>query len=314
METFSTKGIPVARKLSFWNEIASDVFAMMEVRARDAQRFYGRLDRERVGPVTLVNVYSAAVRIRHAREHIARIPAPTYLLLTPEQHDMQLTSEGSGTIRVRAGEFCLIDQARAYEVIHGDAVRTFCIDVPRQRLDERMAGAQNVVGQLVRPESRNARVLLALMRSLGNEVGRCGEGGLSPATGESLLGLIAATFTECLDPRAARGIEARARAFRDYIESRLTDPELKPNEVAFHFGISPRYLRTVLSADGEGFSSYILRRRLERCARLLRDPDWSRINITEIAFQSGFSNVTHFGQAFKARYGLTPRDYRFAPR
>jgi AraC-like DNA-binding protein len=314
METFSTKGIPVARKLSFWNEIASDVFAMMEVRARDAQRFYGRLARERVGPLTLLNVYSAAVRIRHTREHIARIPAPTYLLLTPEQHDMELISEGSRTIRIRAGEFGLIDQARAYEVIHGDAVRTFCVDVPRKLLDERMAGIQHVVGQLIRPDSSSARVLLALIRSLGNEVGRCGEGGLSPAIGENLLGLVAATCSECLDPRAVRGIEARAQAFRVYIESRLTDPELKPEEVASHFGISSRYLRTVLSADGESFSSYILRRRLERCARLLRDPDWSRSNITEIAFQSGFSNVTHFGQAFKARYGVTPRDYRFAPR
>ena len=67
METFSTQGIPIARKLAFWNELASDAFAMMEVRARDRERFYGRLDRKRLGPLTLLSVYSAAVRIRHTR-------------------------------------------------------------------------------------------------------------------------------------------------------------------------------------------------------------------------------------------------------
>ena len=29
METFSTQGIPIARKLAFWNELASDAFAMI---------------------------------------------------------------------------------------------------------------------------------------------------------------------------------------------------------------------------------------------------------------------------------------------
>jgi AraC-like DNA-binding protein len=313
METFSTQGIPIARKLAFWNELASDAFAMMEVRARDRERFYGRLDRKRLGPLTLLSVYSAAVRIRHTREHIARMSAPSYVLLVP-QGDMELRPEGTRPILVRAGEFCLLDHAREYEVLHGDGVRTLCIDVPRERLDERVSGVRNLAGRLMRPDSSSARVLLALMQGLGNEAARGGVMSLSPAFGEHLLGMVAATYSSCLDPRASRGMEERAHACRAYIESRLTDPELNPQQVASHFGVSPRYLRTVLSADGETFSAYLLRRRLERCAQLLRDPDWSGSNITSIAFQSGFSNATHFGQAFKAQYGLTPREYRLAPR
>jgi AraC-like DNA-binding protein len=311
LETFSTQGLPTGRKLAFWNEITSDAVAMMEIRARDAERFHGRLDRKRLGPLTILNVYSGAVRIRHTRAHIARMPAPSYLLLTPLQQDLELTAKGAHPIRLRAGEFCLLDHAREYEIMHGDATRTLCIDVPRQRLDEIAPHAENLAGRLVSPQSSGARVLLALMRSLGDELGSGGIS-LSAAFGESLLGMVAATYASNLDARTAFGQEARAQAYRAYIESRLTDPELRPDEVACHFGISPRYLRTVLSADGETFSAYLLRRRLERCARLLRDPDWSGTSITAIAFQSGFSNATHFGQAFKARYGRSPRDYRFS--
>jgi AraC-like DNA-binding protein len=80
--------------------------------------------------------------------------------------------------------------------------------------------------------------------------------------------------------------------------------------VASHFGVSERYLRAVLRTDGESFSIYLLRRRLMRCAHRLTDRDWARSTITEIAFESGFGSATHFGQAFKLHYGVTPREYR----
>jgi hypothetical protein len=35
METYSTRGLPASRKLSYWNQISSETFAAMEVRARD---------------------------------------------------------------------------------------------------------------------------------------------------------------------------------------------------------------------------------------------------------------------------------------
>jgi AraC-like DNA-binding protein len=101
-------------------------------------------------------------------------------------------------------------------------------------------------------------------------------------------------------------------AYRAYIDSRLTDSELKPADVASHFGVSERYVRAVLRANDESFSAYLLRRRLMRCAQRLSDRDGQRSTITEIAFESGFSNATHFGQAFKLHYGVTPREYRRA--
>jgi len=70
----------------------------------------------------------------------------------------------------------------------------------------------------------------------------------------------------------------------------------------------------VLRAAGEPFSEYLLRRRLEQCARLLRDAAWDGRTVTEIAFYSGFSDASHFGRVFKARFGLAPRDYRRSSR
>jgi hypothetical protein len=83
VESFSTRGLPLAKKLAFWNEVASDTFAAMEVHANDAEQFHGVLQRERLGALTVMNVFSSAVRIRQTRDHIARMSAPFVHISTP---------------------------------------------------------------------------------------------------------------------------------------------------------------------------------------------------------------------------------------
>jgi AraC family transcriptional activator of tynA and feaB len=132
---------------------------------------------------------------------------------------------------------------------------------------------------------------------------------LAPALAQGLLGFVAAAYSEAASD-ALPASAARRRALYACIDAWLQDPDLSPAEIAREAGISSRRLRAVLAAGGESFSSYLLRRRLERCADLLRDVRWRGRTITEIAFRSGFNNATHFGYAFKKHYGRTPRDFR----
>jgi AraC-like DNA-binding protein len=136
----------------------------------------------------------------------------------------------------------------------------------------------------------------------------------SPEVAHGLLSLIVAAYGACDGAVREPGRGNRARAFREHIDAYLGDPRLRPADLAARFGVSERYVRAVLGAGGESFSAYLLRRRLERCATLLADPAWQARTITDIAFHAGFGDLTHFGRAFKARYGATPRDYRRARR
>jgi AraC-like DNA-binding protein len=56
---------------------------------------------------------------------------------------------------------------------------------------------------------------------------------------------------------------------------------------------------------------WILKKRLEYAAALLRSAD--QMNVTEIVFESGFEDVSHFSKAFKNRFGKSPSTYRSAP-
>jgi AraC family transcriptional regulator, positive regulator of tynA and feaB len=80
--------------------------------------------------------------------------------------------------------------------------------------------------------------------------------------------------------------------------------------VAAQLRVSSRYLRMIFAASRESVSSYILRRRLEECARQLADPRWRAHSISDIAFRWGFNSAPHFSRSFRDLYGTSPREYR----
>ena len=95
-----------------------------------------------------------------------------------------------------------------------------------------------------------------------------------------------------------------------FIEQRLRDPELSPGVIAGQLKLSSRYLRMIFASSNEKVSAYILRRRLEECARQMADARWRGHSITEIAFAWGFNSAPHFTRSFRERYGVSPRQFR----
>jgi AraC family transcriptional regulator, exoenzyme S synthesis regulatory protein ExsA len=57
----------------------------------------------------------------------------------------------------------------------------------------------------------------------------------------------------------------------------------------------------------ESPGKWLLQKRLDYSAALLRS---SKINVTEIAFESGFEDVSHFSRVFKERFDVSPVVYR----
>ena len=60
-------------------------------------------------------------------------------------------------------------------------------------------------------------------------------------------------------------------------------------------------------AFGESPHQYLLTRRLERAAALLRTTDWS---VATICMSVGLSSVGSFTTSFRRMFGVTPTDYR----
>lgn len=310
MQAYTTRGLPAPHKLAFWNALSSESIAAMEVTPRDAGAFEGEMLRETVGPLTVIDVRSAAVRLAHTQAHVRRLDAPSYILLAPLQGRMQLSVDRGDPVDVDTGELCLLDHARTYQLEHGDGMRTLCVDIPRATLDALLPAPQRAIGRRLSRQRGPVRLLSGLLRELGAELHPGATASFTPAFAQGLLGFIVEAYASEPDCLPESALAIRVAALRARIDARLAEPELAPRDIAHEAGISERRLRALLAADGEGFAAYLLRRRLERCADWLRQDAWRDVSITQIAFRAGFNNATHFGYAFRQRYGMAPRDWR----
>jgi transcriptional regulator GlxA family with amidase domain len=66
----------------------------------------------------------------------------------------------------------------------------------------------------------------------------------------------------------------------------------------------------VFSDQEDTVARYILRRRLEECARSLQSSAHRNRSVTAIAFDHGFNSATHFGRVFRDKFNMTPREFR----
>ena len=94
---------------------------------------------------------------------------------------------------------------------------------------------------------------------------------------------------------------------KDLADARYFDP-LTIEDLAREAGFSRAYfIRAFRKVFGEAPHAYLLTRRLERAAALLRNTDRS---VTEICVDVGLSSVGSFTSSFTRTYGLSPLAYR----
>jgi AraC-like DNA-binding protein len=94
---------------------------------------------------------------------------------------------------------------------------------------------------------------------------------------------------------------------RDLADARYAEP-LGVDDLARAAGLSrAHFSREFRRAFGESPHAYLLTRRLERAAALLRATDHS---VAEICFSVGLSSVGSFTTSFTRTFGVSPTAYR----
>ena len=96
---------------------------------------------------------------------------------------------------------------------------------------------------------------------------------------------------------------------KDLADARYFEP-LGVDDMASAAGLSrAHFSREFRAAFGESPHNYLLTRRMERAAALLRNTDRS---VADICFSVGLQSVGSFTTTFKRTYGVTPTAYRAA--
>ncbi|MGK5532814.1 helix-turn-helix domain-containing protein [Streptomyces sp. URMC 129] len=207
--------------------------------------------------------------------------------------------------RVRAVSFRAQDETRPYHEI-GLSVPKSLLTLPTGRVDR-------LLGERLPVDSGFGAMLTTFLRQLATDSASFGpEDG--PRLGTIAVDLVGALFGSLLTAESALPPETRSRALtlriRAFIQRHLASPDLTPQTVAEAHHISVSYLHKLFRTEGTTVSAFIRHERLERARRALTDAALRNTPIHAIAAHWGFANSADFSRAFRAAYGVPPRDYR----
>ena len=315
MESFSSDTLPRASRASAWNSLYSQALNNVDFTPADRQGFVAQLSLGRLGPIQFARMCSNRSNIERTRRHILH-GAPRLYSFLLQARGSSVFSQCGQDAQLSMGDFVLCDSFTPHSFTVNDESQVIMLRVDAATLKKHLPTPERYCGM-----------------HLSNEVGLTGT---MSALVEKLHGQLEAGFTSTYDERFARHLldmlsmsyaigfgqqtdvsavlRGRQAEVIRYVEDHLRDPQLSPASVALGLPISPRYLRTVFASTGEKVSNYIIRRRLEECAKQICNPAWAGHTLTEIAFGWGFNSAAHFTRSFHEHFGMTPREYRRSAR
>jgi AraC-like DNA-binding protein len=307
VERYSTAGRPAGQRLAYWNDLASETFNNLAIDAERPEDFHGRMVRAPLGELTLMSADSAPARVRRLNDPARTARGLRAVDLHFQVSGRSLNSQGGREAQLEAGDFTLCDASQPYSVRFPEANHMLCVKIPTPALSQRLGDLDRLLCAPVSGRSGPGAMLSGFLRTLWTQIDEEEDVGSAEALSEVVLDLIGLAYRPLCEGRATAQAEWLRRA-RSLIDDRICEPELGVSAIAEALGVSSRYVQMLFAADATTPSAYILDRRLRLAAERLRRADG--LGVTEVAMAVGFNDLTHFGRAFRRRFGVTPRDYR----
>ena len=313
IERFSTDDARPEARLSYWNDLASQTFNNLTVDAAEPATFSGEMIRAPLGPISLMSAASAAASVRRGADPTRPVRIPRAFDLHFQLIGRSYNTQAGREAVLEAGDFTLCDASQPYSVSFTEANHMLCLKMPAELVASRLGDVERMVCVPMSAQRGGAAMFSSFLRTVWAQLqDEPGDDGWGETVADVILDLLTLVYRPLL-PGAGSQRAARLRQAQAHIQDGLCDPELDVGTVAEAMGVSARYLQLVFAEAGTTPSAYILERRLDLAAERLRH-GVGRGGVTQVALAVGFNDLTHFGRAFRRRFGVSPSDYNAGAR
>lgn len=251
--------------------------------------------------VRLLGPFSAIVldygpRAQLPRHHHA--PATLSLILEGGQHETVGSRQYECPVHSAVLKGAGVEHANQ---VGAQATRGLFVEIPA----ETEAAFCDAVGTSLDAECFSDGATRHLVRRIGLEL-RLRQPGASLVV-EGLLFELLGTLVRKRALEQTHPGDHRLRRAMDYLEANYRT-RLTVAGVAAQSGIHPSYLAELFrKAFGSSVGEWVRNRRLEFARDALRNP---AMPISCIAVRAGFADQSHLTRLFRARFGVTPAEYR----
>jgi AraC-like DNA-binding protein len=316
VDAISTDALPLRDRYPFWKEAVCGMFVGLDCTRSADGPFVGAAAcrvvpcdaKENVSFIEVASVQQKAVRTQRQ----IRRDSDAWLMLLVQTEGPGILHQDGRAAMLGPGDMVLFDSTRGYSFDFESPFRQTVVKIPHRRLAARLPPPSLWLGRAIPATSTLGKVLAAHIATVSSSIEAIAPA-VRPGLVERTIDLIAFTFSAALNDAHPSASTARRmllmRAIQ-FVDAHIHDPALAPADVAAALGISVGYLHRLFQGAGTSVGGHIRERRLEGCRDQLGSPLHAGEHITEIAMRWGFNDLPHFSRAFRARYGMAPRDYR----
>jgi AraC-like DNA-binding protein len=311
MQSYTSDALPLESRMSAWNALYSRQLNNVEFTPASSQDFAARLSLGQLGPIQFARMCTNRTNILRTRKHIVPSQRRLYSFLL-QARGSSLLSHCGHEAQLMPGDFALCDSSAPHSFTVDDNSVVIMLRIDAKTLRQHLPTPEQFCGMHLRNEVGLTSTMATMLERLDGQLERGFTSIYDERFAQNVLEMLSLSYAVGFDlePDVSAVLRGRHAEVVRYIEDNLRDPQLAPASIAQGLRISPRYLRTIFASTGEKVSSYIIRRRLEECAKQIRDPSWAGHTLTEIAFAWGFNSAAHFTRTFHEQHGLPPREYR----
>lgn len=313
MDVYSTSHVPAGTRASYWNQVYSSRFAQVTFSPLDREEFEAELKVDHIGELGIARVQSKPTDIERTRSHIDASRRRLFSFVL-QLRGSAVFSHCGHEAALEEGDFTLCDNAAPHRLRFTGPAEFIMLRVDPELLRTHLPFPERVCGLRLPAREGFTSTAATMAQSLWEQVERGLPSKFDAMITRNMLEVMATSYAIAFDPwiSDSSAVGARRAEARRFIEAHLKDPALSPGKVASALRVSPRYLRMLFVGDNETVSAYILRRRLEECAKQISSALWRGRTLMEIAFHYGFNSAAHFTRVFHCHFGMTPRQYREA--
>jgi AraC-like DNA-binding protein len=312
VSSFATSDFRRECRIEAWSELIWSAIGRLNTKVHAGADFSGQVQ---FGDAAGVKLCNAVVMTPHSvarTSELIRRDDRGVLKVVIQLKGRAVIEQCGRQLILSPGEWTLYDASRPYAVVNPEAIEFLAMLVPREKLIRANTTVSHYTLQRFSATAGLGRLvcnyvdaLLAEMPALSVDSGR----GLVDAA----IDLVQLAVTEHFRPGhvLSASVVSRER-IEAYINRHLRDPEFSIDMIAEVMHCSKRHLHKTFNEDGETISRFLWNTRLDRCRADLINPELCDKSITLLAFSWGFNNAAHFSRCFRARFGMSPSDFRLS--
>jgi AraC-like DNA-binding protein len=307
---YSTQGVHPRERLSYWHEVATRGYVEHDFHPADSATFKGWVQTATLPGLSLATFEVEPAHVSRSERSAARADSNDLLICMQIAGKLTVSQDGNDSTLEGRGLY-LLDPIRPFDTILNSQSRNIVVKIPRAILEARIGSSAGLTARPITSATGIGALTMGFLELLPEQAETLDDAaGLQVAN--QLVDLTALTFSTHYGKDAAMSSPRAVALLRlkAIVERLMIEPGLKPERIASEAGISVRYANSLLAEENWSIERYLNERRLARCRSALADTTQAHRSIGEIAFKWGFSDLSHFGRRFKARYGVSPTDFR----